>query len=224
MSGAESGTVDWLDGSSLTFSEIETVNYVPCFTPGTLIKTMLGEVDVADISQGDVVLTRDNGYQTVRWAGTKVLDGGEIASNPSLQPIRIARGALGAGMPERDMVVSPQHRVVMSGYAIELLFGEDEVLVAATHLVGRPGITRECPTAGVTYVHFMFDHHELVMSDGTWTESFQPGDLSLAGLDMDQREELILLFPQLVSPMGREAYGAARMSLKAYQARLLVEV
>ncbi|SMX30133.1 Hemolysin, plasmid [Pelagimonas phthalicica] len=224
MTGTESGTVEWLDGSTLSFSEIEQVNYVPCFTPGTLIKTVEGEVNVAEIRQGDVILTRDNGYQTVRWAGAKVLRGDEIACNPSLQPIRIARGALGKGMPERDMIVSPQHRVVMSGYAIELLFGEDEVLVAATHLVGRPGITRECPEAGVTYVHFMFDRHELVMSDGTWTESFQPGDLSLAGLDMDQREELLMLFPQLVSPMGREAFGAARMSLKAYQARLLIEV
>ncbi len=224
MTGAEAGNVEWLDGSVLSFSQIENVNYVPCFTPGTLIKTVRGEVDVAEIAKGDVILTRDNGYQTVRWAGSKVLDGDDIATNPALQPIRIAKGALGKGMPERDMVVSPQHRVVMSGYAIELLFGEDEVLVAATHLVGRPGITRECPTVGVTYVHFMFDRHELVMSDGTWTESFQPGDLSLAGLDMDQREELLMLFPQLVSPMGREAYGAARMSLKAYQARLLAEV
>ncbi|WP_299936739.1 Hint domain-containing protein [uncultured Pelagimonas sp.] len=224
MTGDESGNVEWMDGSMLTFSEIEEVNYVPCFTPGTLIKTVRGEVDVAEIAKGDVILTRDNGYQTVRWAGAKVLDGNDIATNPALQPIRIAKGALGKGMPERDMVVSPQHRVVMSGYAIELLFGEDEVLVAATHLVGRPGISRECPTVGVTYVHFMFDRHELVMSDGTWTESFQPGDLSLAGLDMDQREELLMLFPQLVSPMGREAYGAARMSLKAYQARLLAEV
>jgi hypothetical protein len=130
---------------------------------------------------------------------------------------------LGQGVPDRDMVVSPQHRVVMSGYAIELLFGEDEVLVPATHLVGRPGITRICPDEGVTYVHFMFDHHELVMSDGAWTESFQPGDLSLAGLDQEQRDELLTLFPELAQEGGRKAYGAARMSLKSYQARLLAD-
>ncbi|PYG33079.1 hemolysin type calcium-binding protein [Pelagimonas varians] len=224
MTGAEAGIVNWLDGSRLNFSEIEAVNYVPCFTPGTLIKTIRGEIDVADIVQGDVVLTRDNGYQTVRWAGNKPVTGVEIATTPALQPIRIAKGALGNGLPERDLVVSPQHRVVMTGYSIQLLFGEDEVLVAATHLVGRPGITRECPEAGVTYVHFMFDRHELVSSDGSWTESFQPGDLSLASLDMDQRDELLMLFPELASRQGRDSFGSARMSLKAYQARLLIEV
>ena len=170
MTGAEAGTVTWLDGSVLTFSEIENINYTACFTPGTLIKT-----------------------------------------------------ALGRGAPERDMLVSPQHRVVVSGPTIELLFGEDEVLVAALHLVGHPGITRECPAEGVTYVHFMFDRHEIVMSDGAWTESFQPGDLTIAGLDDAQRNELLTLFPELGDQEGQKAYDVARPALKGYQARLLLD-
>ncbi len=194
---------------------------VACFTPGTLIKTARGEVDVADIVVGDVVLTRDNGYQRVRWAGQQALDSAALRATPALRAVRIARGALGRGLPERDMVVSPQHRVVMSGPAIELLFGEDEVLVAALHLVGRPGITREGAEQGVTYVHFMFDRHELVLSDGAWTESFQPGDMTLAGLDDDQRQELFALFPDLADKTGLDAFEAARMSLKGYQARAL---
>lgn len=222
--GAESGTVIWMDGSRLDFSQIEKVHYTPCFTPGTLIKTLDGERDAADLVQGDIVLTRDNGYQSVRWAGRKELSAAELLATPALRPVRIAKGALGPSTPERDMIVSPQHRVVMSGYAIELLFGEDEVLVAATHLVGRPGVTRLCPDKGVTYVHFMFDHHELVMSDGAWTESFQPGDMSLAGLDQDQRDEVLGLFPELSEKSGRTSYGAARMSLKSHQARVLANV
>lgn len=222
MTGAESGTVEWLDGSTLTFSEIETVNYTPCFTPGTMIKTNKGEVDAAEIKQGDRVLTRDNGYKRVLWAGTKTLNGATLNACPDLRPIRIEAGALGGGAPERDMLVSPQHRVVMGGAAIELLFGEDEVLVAASHLVGRAGITRVCPSKGVTYVHFMFDAHELVMSDGAWTESFQPGDRSLAGLERAQRDELLTLFPELSNAPGRDAYTAARASLKADQARILL--
>jgi Ca2+-binding RTX toxin-like protein len=222
MTGAESGTVEWLDGSTLTFSEIETVNYTPCFTPGTLIKTEKGEVDAAAIQRGDRVLTRDNGYKRVLWAGSKTVSGVDLLAAPDLRPIHIAAGALGRGLPERDMLVSPQHRVVMGGAPIELLFGEDEVLVAASHLAGRPGIRRTCPAKGVTYVHFMFNAHELVMSDGTWTESFQPGDLSLAGLGTEQREELLALFPELSNAPGRAAYSAARASLKASQARLLL--
>ncbi|MBY6121735.1 Hint domain-containing protein [Mameliella alba] len=222
MTGAESGKVEWLDGSTLTFSEIENVNYTPCFTPGTLIKTNKGEVDVADITPGVRVLTRDNGYKRVLWAGAKTIGAADLAATPDLRPVRIEAGALGRGVPERDMLVSPQHRVVMAGAAIELLFGEDEVLVAASHLVGRPGITRVCPVEGVTYVHFMFDAHELVMSDGAWTESFQPGDLSLAGLDAGPRAELLALFPELSNAPGRGAYTAARAALKAEQARLLL--
>ncbi|MGP6086718.1 Hint domain-containing protein [Antarctobacter jejuensis] len=222
MTGAESGTVEWLDGSVLTFSEIENVNYTPCFTPGTLIKTAKGEVDAAQIQRGDRVLTRDNGYKRVLWSGSKTLTGAELKAEPALRPIRIAAGALGRGMPERDMVVSPQHRVVIGGAAVELLFGEDEVLVATSHLVGRPGVTRICPPEGVTYVHFMFNAHELVMSDGAWTESFQPGDLSLSGLDSAQRNELLTLFPELSNAPGRAAYAAARASLKASQAKLLL--
>jgi hypothetical protein len=137
--------------------------------------------------------------------------------------VRTASGALGRGAPERDMLVSPQHRVVVSGPTIELIFGEDEVLVAALHLVGRPGITRECPAEGVTYVHFMFDRHEIVMSDGAWTESFQPGDLTIAGLDDAQRIELLTLFPELADHKGQQAYDVARPTLKRYQARVLLD-
>lgn len=222
MTGDESGTVEWLDGSTLSFSEIEKINYTPCFTPGTMIKTARGEVGAEAIARGDRVLTRDNGYKRVLWTGTKTLSGAELAAHPDLRPIRILAGALGRGVPERDMLVSPQHRVVMGGAAVEMLFGEDEVLVAASHLVGRAGITRECPSDGITYVHFMFNAHELVMSDGAWTESFQPGDQSLAGLDTEQRKELLALFPELSNAPGREAYTAARASLKADQARILL--
>ncbi|WP_417209591.1 Hint domain-containing protein [Antarctobacter sp.] len=222
MTGAESGTVAWADGSTLTFSEIENVTYTPCFTPGTMIKTTRGEVDAAKIARGDRVLTRDNGYKRVLWAGAKSLSAATLAACPDLRPIRILAGALGRGVPERDMLVSPQHRVVMGGATVELLFGEDEVLVAASHLVGRAGISRVCPHDGITYVHFMFNAHELVMSDGAWTESFQPGDQSLAGLDTAQRKELLTLFPELSNAPGRDAYTAARASLKADQARILL--
>ncbi|EBA07743.1 Hint domain-containing protein [Sagittula stellata] len=222
MTGAESGTVTWKDGSVLTFSEIENINYVPCFTPGTRLKTLRGEVPVEDIQVGDRLLTRDNGYQPVRWCGAKSLSARQLAGEQAFCPILIRKGALGPGYPERDMMVSPQHRVVMTGAPVELLFGEEEVLAAALHLVGWPGIEQVLPGRGTSYIHFMFDRHELVMSEGLWTESFQPGDLSLAGLDAPQRDELFSLFPELMGDYGREAYVAARPMLRAYQARLLV--
>jgi len=69
----------------------------------------------------------------------------------------------------------------------------------------------------------MFDQHEIVLSDGTWSESFQPGDYSLQGVDQDQRQELLELFPELAEQEGLEAYQAARRSLKRYEAQLLIQ-
>jgi Ca2+-binding RTX toxin-like protein len=221
MTGAESGTVTWLDGSVLTFSEIETINYVPCFTPGVLIKTKRGEVDAAEIAVGDEVLTRDNGYQPVRWIGSRGLTHRQIAREESLRPVMIRAGSIAPGWPERDLLVSPQHRVVLSGAQVQLVFGAEEALAAAVHLTRRNGIEQISPKGGVTYIHFMFDRHELVMSNGVWTESFQPGAMSLVGLDSPQRNELFRLFPELLHSHGRSGFPAARPMLKAHQAQVL---
>ena len=75
---------------------------------------------------------------------------------------------------------------------------------------------------GTTYIHFMFDRHEVVLSDGAWTESFQPGDYTLNGIGDAQRQEILELFPELATQDGIRDYAAARRSLKSYEARLLV--
>jgi hypothetical protein len=191
-----------------------------CFTAGTLIDTKDGRVKVEDLRAGDLVLTRDNGYLPLTWVGGKSVNARDLANNAELAPVRIAAGALGVDLPDRDMLVSPQHRMLISGPRAELMFGEHEVLVPAIHMVGLPGITRE--EKAVTYMHIMFDHHEIVRADGAWTESFQPGEHTIAGLEAGQRAELLSLFPELGREDGRQAYVAARMSLKHHEARALL--
>ncbi|MBV1863620.1 MAG: Hint domain-containing protein [Rhodobacteraceae bacterium] len=220
-----SGTIEFLDApggsvtGSLTFSEIEHI--IPCFTPGTLIATMRGEKRVEDLKVGDRVITRDNGAQEIRWIGVKAMSGAELAANPHLQPILIRQGALGKGLPERDMLVSPNHRVLVNNSDVHLYFNQSEVLVPAKHLLeSGVGIQTVCDT-GTSYIHILFDNHEVVLSDGAWTESFQPGDLTLGGIASEQREEIFALFPELEKPEGREEYSAARQSLKKHEARLL---
>ncbi len=139
-----------------------------------------------------------------------------------LQPILIRQGALGNGLPERDMMVSPNHRVLVANDKTALYFEESEVLVAAKHLTGLDGVD-VVDIAGVTYIHFMFDQHEVVLSDGAWTESFQPGDQSLKGIGNAQRNEIFELFPELQTREGLEEYHAARRSLKKHEALLLVK-
>jgi hypothetical protein len=116
------------------------------------------------------------------------------------------------------MMVSPQHRMLMSGTRSEMLFGEHEVLVAAIHMVNDRSIVRAWPQE-VTYIHLLFDEHEIIRGDGAWTESFQPGDLTLQGMPSDQRNELLALFPALGS---EDFYPAARQILKSYEAKVLM--
>jgi hypothetical protein len=74
-----------------------------------------------------------------------------------------------------------------------------------------------------TYIHFMFDQHEVILSDGSWTESFQPGHQTLDGLGNAQRQEILELFPELATEQGREDYHAARRTLKRHEAKLLTK-
>ncbi|MET4129631.1 Hint domain-containing protein [Roseovarius sp. MBR-6] len=220
-----SGTVNFLAQDdtvtgTLIFGEIE--NLIPCFTPGTLIATPRGEVPVEDLREGDRVITRDNGLQEIRWTGARSLGAGDLMATPKLRPVLIRAGALGHGLPERDMLVSPQHRLLLTSERAALYFGEREVLAAAKHLTGMEGID-EVQASGVTYIHFMCDRHEVVLSNGAWTESFQPGEQVMDGMGASSREEIYTLFPELRDKAGIDAYQAARRSLKRHEARLLVE-
>ncbi|WP_114965615.1 Hint domain-containing protein [Alkalilacustris brevis] len=216
---SQDGYIDFKDGSDrLEFISIEKI--IPCFTPGTVIATPEGERLVESLREGDKVITRDNGIQEIRWIGARRLDWRGLAGSPHLKPVLIEKGSLGNDLPERDMLVSPQHRVLVANERTSLYFDEHEVLVAAKHLVNHSGV-REVDSLGVTYVHFMCDRHEVVLSNGAWSETFQPGDYTLKGMGNAQRLELFELFPDLQNDAGREAYGAARKTLKRHEARLL---
>ena len=205
--------------ANINYTNIEEI--IPCFTPGTLIATPRGEVDVAELCAGDKVVTRDNGLQEIRWVGRKTLTAAEIATRGDIAPIMIRKAALGNGLPERDMIVSPNHRMLVSNEKAALLFEDHEVLIAAKHLTSMDGV-EAVDLAEVTYVHIMFDRHEVVLSDGTWSESFQPGDYTLAGIGEESREEIFALFPELREISGRGGYEAARRILRKHEAELLV--
>lgn len=196
------------------------VGMVPCFTPKTAIATPRGEILAEDLQVGDRIITRDNGMQEIRWIGRRDLDRGELLQSPELTPIVIRKGSLGRGLPERDLLVSPNHRVLMNSEKTMLYFEDREVLASAKHLTDMDGVD-VAGTGGISYIHFMFDQHELVLSNGSWTESFQPGAQTMDGMGDAQRAEIYTLFPELRGPDGIDAYQAARRSLKRHEARLL---
>ena len=187
---------------------------VVCFVAGTLITTKQGDVPIETLQVGDMVVTKDHGYQPVRWIGsTKVQATGRLA------PIRFRKGALAN---DRDLLVSPQHRMLLSGWQADLLFGVNEVLVAAKHLVNDGSITR-VEGGEVEYFHMMFDEHEIVYAEGCQSESFHPGHEGWGALAEETRAEIIALFPQLATEAFR-AYGfGARRTLKQSEAKMAVE-
>jgi hypothetical protein len=193
----------------------------PCFTPGTMIATQRGELPVEMLREGDRVVTRDNGIQPVRWLGKTVMYSQDFQADPHLLPILVRQGALGRGLPERDMMVSPNHRILVPSERTTLVFKEREVLVAAKHLTSV-GVSTVA-SSGTTYIHFMCDRHEVVLANGVWAESFQPEDVALKGIGNAQRLEIFEIFPQLKTAEGRKAYMPARETLKPEGAQPRVE-
>ena len=175
-----------------------------------------------DLAVGDRVITRDNGIQEIRWMGQKPMSAADLCHAGHLRPVLIRQGSLGNGLPERDLVVSPSHRVLVANDKTALYFDDREVLVAAKHLTGLKGVD-VVDVPNVTYVHFMFDQHEVVLSDGAWTESFQPGDHSLRGVGNSQRNEIFELFPELETMVGREDYLSARRTLKKHEVQMVLK-
>jgi hypothetical protein len=195
---------------------------IACFTPGTKIATMKGEIPVERLVVGDKVVTRDNGIQQIRWTGQKKVDWRSMTAHPHLKPVLVRQGSLGKDLPERDLMVSQNHRMLVANERTALQFDEAEVLVAAKHLIGGLSV-RSIDSMGTTYIHFMCDRHEVILSDGIWTESFQPTDTSLKGFGNSQRTELFEIFPELETSEGRAKFVPARKTLTAQQASQLVE-
>ncbi len=215
-----SGRVDFLDSGgtvlgNMTFEGIE--NIVACFTTGTLLTTPRGSVPIEDMTVGNRVLTRDHGFQRIRWIGHRDVGPSEFETHAHWQPVCIQQGALGEGLPNRDTLFSPNHRVLLCGAQAMLYFGEGEVLVPAKHLIGMQGVTA-AEVEEITYWHILFDCHELVLSNNAWTESFQPGSYVMNALEEEQRREIFELFPELEGADAKDLFRSSRRTLTRTEA------
>lgn len=196
------------------------INIAICVQRGTRIKTMQGCMAVEDLEIGDRILTLDSGYQPIRWIGSRLIGRDELDLSPELRPIRFRAGALGPDMPDQDLLVSPQHRVLMSGWKAELHFGHSEILVPAKSLVNDRDITIDHEIEALEYFHVLFDQHEIMLTNGVATESFFPGDYVLDELASPVREELGKIFPELIA--NPDEFGSsARLCIKPAVATVL---
>ncbi len=189
---------------------VEIAQYPPCFTPNTLILTEFGELPVQDLKPGTLVQTKDRGLQPLIWVGKSTLP-----AKTDTFPIKLAAGFL---ENDRALIVSPQHRILVSGVLAELLFGADEVLVKAKDLVNDQTVTRCRSEAQVVYYHLLLEKHELLLSNGQWSESFLPGPNTIHSFDPDAAA-------CLYATLGKQHYinteQSVRPSLRSYEARAL---
>ena len=176
---------------------LEDDDVFPCFASGTLILTEGGELAIETLAVGDKVVTRDNGAKLIRWMGSRKVAAAGLARTPKLRPIRIRAGALGANTPSSDLIVSPQHRILVRSKIARKMFGADEVLVAAKQLVVLDGIDVAEDMESVEYFHILFDRHEVVFSNGAETESLYTGPEALKAVGKAAQDEIFTLFPEL---------------------------
>ncbi|MFC0200312.1 Hint domain-containing protein [Paracoccus rhizosphaerae] len=199
---------------SLIGSGYESLSYAAaCFGHGTMIRTTIGLCPVEDLRVGDLVMTLDRGPRPVLWIGSRLADPLHLDLRPQDRPIGIAAGALGDGQPCRRLVVSPQHRLLIRSAIAGRMFGCPEVLVAARHLVGQPAIF-VAPVTAIRYWHVLLEHHDLIDTEGAWSESLYPGPVALSAYPEGQRQQIRAALPAVAEgppptprpvPAGRKA-------------------
>ena len=198
----------------------DVVPSVICFTPETRLATPDGDRQVRDLAEGDWVQTKDDGAQQIRWVGSRRMSGARLFTMPELRPVRIRAGAVGMDRPDADLLVSPEHRMLVKGPMAQALFNTDEVLVAAQDLLNDRSIVVDRKLREVTYVHLLLDRHQIVFANGLETESFHPGSMPLQSIDEDQRAGLLERVPGIDRDIS--LYGAtARRALSGAEAAIL---
>lgn len=171
---------------------------VPCFTRGTMVATPHGLVAIETLKPGDLVLTRDHGAQPLRWIGSRRLDAVDLRHRPKLRPIRIRAGALAPSIPAEDLLVSPQHRMLVQSKIAQRMFGAPEVLAAAKQLLELDGVDIAEDVDSVEYFHILFDNHEVVTANGAESEALYLGPMALKAIGSVAAAEIMALFPELL--------------------------
>ncbi len=166
--GSTSVTLDFVGSLSAEAFTVNTVaegtEIVICYRRGTLIQTMQGERDVADLRIGDMLPTRFGGPRRIKWIGRQSFGPEEVRGNRERIPVCIHPGALGKGLPHRALYVSPGHSMLVNG-----------VLVLARALVNGVTITQAHDGAGAEYFLPEFETHDCLLAEGAWSESFADG-------------------------------------------------
>jgi hypothetical protein len=174
----------------------------PGLALGTEILTQKGARGVESLRVGDRVITRDRGFQTLRWLGVVEVTGA----------VRFEAGALGA---HEAITVAPETRVLIRNPLTRVLFGEAEVFARACDLVNG-GSIRKLEAEPVQMVQLLFDTHEILRAAEMEVESLQPESTLARQLDAETEAALARILPQASAGFG----PLARPCLRPAEARM----
>ncbi|MDA7460602.1 Hint domain-containing protein [Planktomarina temperata] len=180
----------------------------PCFTAGTWIDTPAGARRVETLCVGDLVRTRHHGPQTIRWIGRRSVKLAPYFPKDKLRPIEISIGALGQGLPREPLRLSRQHRVLVSSPINQRMFGTQDSLIAAVKLTDLPGIHIDTDCTEVTYIHLLFDQHEVIFANGAPCESLHTGPEAIKSISPAARAGLFAIFPELMTAPNQRRLAA----------------
>jgi hypothetical protein len=166
---------------------------VKCFASGTRIATPDGVKPVESLKIGDLVRTENGGAGEIEWVGHRHIDCERHPAPEKVQPFRIAAHAFGRDMPNRDLLLSPDHAVFVDG-----------VLVPVKYLDNSTTI-RQLRVRHVTYHHFELRDHAIVQAEGLTVETLLPGGDKT---DFAGGSTVTTLYPDF-APRQWEAFGAA---------------
>ena len=179
------------------------------FAAGTMISTKDGAQPVDWLRSGDMVLTRDNGYQPILHFAQVSLQRGHA---PEHAPLRLAAHAFGADMPERALTVTAGSQILLADPQLDLWFGEAEMFASADQISSAL-----CPReagAAQTLTAIVFMEPEVILAEGLWVGSARATPSFLSLLPAMRRE---LLAPVVAS----RHRCAARACLKDWEMALV---
>lgn len=168
---------------------------------GANVRTPYGTRRIELVGPDDLIVTRDNGLQPVRMVWTCTFGMSDIARQPEIAPIRLTPRASGPMMPERAMLIAPDHRFLVPGYKLADAPDNRFCLVKAGEFADiSDSAWCDLSVDRVTYIQLVFDHPQVFSVNGLLVESFCPSASAVRGLDRGLRKSLIERYPELRKP------------------------
>lgn len=164
----------------------------------TNVRTPCGARHVANLRPGDLVVTRDRGLQPVRLVWTRTVTEADMAADPSLAPVCLRARAIGPMMPQRDLLVAGDHRLLIPGYRLTDQPDTAAALIPAREIAGTSDAAFVDRARGeMTFYNLVFDSHEVFAANGLPVESFLITEATLDVAPPDARARVMAAFPGL---------------------------